>query len=710
MEPRDPAPGRAHSSLKSSVEFIGMLVRTQMANRSLVLIVDHPPINALSIAKGLVEDLTHRIRAAITDAEVDHIVIAGHGRMFSGGADLADFDRDPQQIDKIRALNDLVAASPKPVIAAIHGVALGGGLELALAAHYRVAITGSLLGTPEIKLGLLPGGGGTQRLTRLVGADRALQMMLGGEAVDAAEALRWGLVDEVAEGDPIAAALHFVDARPDLGAADRAVPPETTGSAPKPSTAGGSHREAAAAITRCVEAAVAGGPDGFALEAQLFHALMVSDTSRALRHAFLGERAVRRIPGLPSSAQASAIRMVGVVGGGVMGTGIATALLNAGRDVVLVEPDAVALDRAASSILKTLSRDVQKGRIEQAEADARMGRLTKAQSLSALAAVDLVIEAVFENLEVKREVFQALEAICRPDAILASNTSTLNLDTIAGFTAAPERVIGLHFFSPANVMRLLEVVRGAKTADAVLATAMQFAREIGKVGVVAGVCDGFIGNRLFEEYLRQAWFLLEEGALPAQIDQALEAWGMAMGPCRTMDLAGQDIGWSIRKRRAIEQPDRPYSRVPDLICERGWFGQKTGRGFYLYADGRNPTVDPEVEAIIVAHSAEIGLARRAIPDEEIVSRCVLALVNEGAHVVDEAIAYRPVDVDIVYLSGYGFPSSRGGPMFYADLIGLGRVLATVENYAQGRNGWAWTPAPLLVSLAARGGRFEELNR
>lgn len=429
----------------------------------------------------------------------------------------------------------------------------------------------------------------------------------------------------------------------------------------------------------------------------------------ALLHGNFGRSIVRHIPGLPT-VEGSGVETVTVVGAGLMGSGIAIALLNAGIRVSIVDPKDSQRDQARNSIGRTILRDVEKGRIAQADADDRLGRLTFAATLEEAAGSDLFIEAIFEDLGAKKAVFEQLDRLARPGAILASNTSTLDIDAIAAFTRRPEDVVGLHFFSPANVMRLLEIVQGARTSSRVLARALAFAGQIGKTGVVAGVCDGFIGNRIFEEYLRQAWFLLEEGVFPQQLDRVLEEFGMAMGPCRTMDLAGQDIGWKIRQRRAVEQPDRPYSKIPDLICEMGRYGQKTGAGFYLYPDGRTPQVDPEVEAIILAESARVGVERRTIEDREILERCLFAMANEGAKILEERIAYRPVDIDVVYLDGYGFPAERGGPMYHADRCGLDSVLASMERYGAGYQGWAWEPAPLLRKLAENGGRFADLNR
>lgn len=688
-----------------------MAVEITHEGATILLRLSNGPVNALSVGNGFVGEVLAAVSQAAADPACQAIVVTGAGRMFCGGADISDFDGDPAQIGLLRDLIAAVENCDKPVIMAIHGMALGGGLELAMGGHYRIAQAGSRLGLPEVTLGLLPGAGGTQRLPRLIGAGAALDMMLSGKPVTAEQALSLGLVDQLVDGDVVEAALEV---------ARNAPPPRRTGSLPVPADLEeavegrraklrGGLNLAPARIIDCVAALSDDLAAGVAVEAELFGQLLRSEASRGLRHAFFGERTVARIPGLARDVRPREVRHVGVIGGGLMGTGIALALLNAGLPVTMVELRAEALAKAEAGIRKTIQRDVEKGRIAQAVADARIAAFTAATELEALSDADLVIEAVFEDMAVKKQVFSALDAITRPDAILASNTSTLDLDAIAALVTDPSRVVGLHFFSPANIMRLLEVVRGKDTAPDVLATAMAFGKRVGKVGVVSGVCDGFIGNRMFEEYLRQVYFLLEEGALPQQIDAAMERWGMAMGPCRTMDLAGQDIGWAIRKRRAVEQPDRPYSGVVDRICELGRFGQKTGKGIYAYPDGRTAEVDPEITALIDAYSAEIGLERRAIGDEEIVSRCLLALINEGARIVGEGIAYRPVDVDMIYLHGYGFGRERGGPMFQADLMGLPAVLDRLRTLAAGRNGWAWAPAPLIEQLAAKGGRFEDLN-
>ncbi|MFC3441492.1 3-hydroxyacyl-CoA dehydrogenase NAD-binding domain-containing protein [Sphingobium rhizovicinum] len=638
---------------------------------------------------------------------------SGGGALFSGGADISEFDK-PWVEPSLPGLADRLERCHKPVVAAIHGICYGGGLELALACHRRIASPTARMALPEVLLGLLPGAGGTQRLPRLIGARAALKMMLEGAPVDASTALALGLVDLIA-GDLAVAALEMAR----QVATDQI---RRTGDLPLPKDLREAVLDARENLsTRSLSPAQAYIIDsvavmdelfsaGQAVEARLFTALLATEASRGLRHAFFGERKVARIPGLSKEINQRDIKRVGVVGGGVMGTGIAIALLNAGLDVTIVDLQPEVRARAEGTISATIQRDVNKGRIDQRIADARFAALCIADDLSAMSRVDLVIEAVFEDIKVKEKVFTALEQHTRPDAILASNTSTLDLDVIAGFVKNPSRVIGLHFFSPANIMKLLEIVQGRETAPELLVAAMAFAKRIGKIGVISGVCDGFIGNRIFEEYLRQVYFMLEEGALPQQIDAAMEKWGMAMGPCRTMDLAGQDIGWAIRKRRAIQNPERPYSGIPDRICERGRFGQKSGKGFYLYADGRTARVDPEIEQLIVDYSDEFGIERREISDDEIINRSLLAMINEGAKILEEGIAYRPIDIDMTYLLGYGFARERGGPMFQADLIGLPSVFEQLKALAQGRNGWTWTPSPLIGRLAASGESFESLNQ
>ncbi len=680
---------------------------------------DNPPVNALSARAGIPLGILVAVQGFKRDSAVAAIVIAGDGRMFSGGADVAEFGDNPaEDVADLRALLDGLDAITKPIVAAVHGTALGGGLELTIAAHWRVAAPGTRLGLPEVMLGIIPGGRGTQRLPRLCGVEQALSLITSGRLIDVVEALSIGLIDRIGEGtDPVLAAAAFardLAHRPDRVRRIRdltaTADPELFATWRAKSRESLSLNTAPLRATTCIEAAVSlPYADGVVVEDVTFNELMVSDVSRALRHAFLGERQVARIPGLAAVAT-EPVERVGIVGAGTMGSGIAIAILDAGLPVILVDPDAVARERGVARIRSTFAGQVGKGRLTETAAAERLTRLVVSTDLDALSDVDLVIEAIFEDLAVKRDVFRRLDAVAKRGAILATNTSTLDVDAIASVTGRPSDVVGTHFFSPANIMKLLEVVRGAATAPAVLARTMGFAKRIRKTAVVAGVCDGFIGNRIFEEYLRQAYFLLDEGALPQEIDSAMEGWGMAMGPLRTMDLAGQDIGWAIRKRRAIEQPDRPYSRIPDLICERGRFGQKTGAGFYLYPDGsRVPLVDAAINDLVRDESVRLRLPRRVIPASEIVERCLLAMINEGAKIMVEGIAYRPVDIDVVYLTGYGMAAMRGGPMFQADLMGLDHVVQRMRHHAAGYQGWALKPADSLVALAASGATFAALN-
>lgn len=688
------------------------MVRQIRHDGILELVMDNGPVNALG------RPVRDAIREGLEIAEVDPmmrmIIIRGAGHMFSGGVDIREFALDDVGAPaEFQALVDRVEACTKPVVAAIAGACVGGGLELALACHLRVADGSARLGLPEVNLGLLPGGGGTQRLPRLVGADRALDMMISGQPVSAEDARAAGLIDVlVDDGIENIALAWAAQATPLLRRTGDLPPPadrDDAVAAWRTRVRPDALSSAPALICNCVAAITSDYAVGLAVERAGFARLLPSEASLAMRHAFFGERLVTRLPGDPGQAAPLPIHHIGVVGGGLMGTGIATALLNADIPVTLVEPREDALSKAVCAIGKTIRREAEKGRISEAVAAARVAMLDPAKDTTALAHVDLVIEAVFEDMAVKQQLFEKLHRVTRSDTILASNTSTLDLNAIASMVPDPGRVVGLHFFSPANIMRLLEVVRASETRPETLATSMSLAKRMGKVGVVSGVCDGFIGNRMFEEYLRQVYFLLEEGALPQQIDAALERWGFAMGPCRTMDLAGQDIGWAIRRRRAVEQPDRPYSGVIDRICELGRFGQKTGKGIYTYFDGRTPEIDSQIDALIVAYSAEIGVERRSIEDAEIVDRCLLALINEGARIVDEGIAYRPIDVDMVWLNGYGFARERGGPLFQADVIGLSEVHDRISALAAGRHGWAWSPAPLLAKLATTGQSFADLN-
>ncbi|WP_258127479.1 3-hydroxyacyl-CoA dehydrogenase NAD-binding domain-containing protein [Achromobacter anxifer] len=681
-------------------------VRYLLQERVAVILLDNPPVNGLgdTVRRGIHAGLA----LALADDAVDAIVITGAGKAFCGGADIRQFNTPAATAKPM--LRDVIAAieaSAKPVVAAIHGFALGGGLELTLGCHYRVALAGSRLGLPEVNLGLVPGGGGTQRLPRLTGAPFALGMIQSGKPLDAAAALAAGMVDAVVEGDLLDAALSYARERATLDShplASRRV--LNAGGIDFAAARAGVNPKARNAIAQraaidCVEAATRLPFEaGLDEERRQFDALVEGDASKALRHLFFAEKEAPRVAG---GGRAGRIGCVGILGAGTMGGGIAMAFSNAGYPVILYERDQAALDRGMALIRKNYEITAAKGKLDAAGIEARMARIAPSLDTGDLAQADLVIEAVFEDMAVKQAVFRQLDAVCKPGAILATNTSRLNIDEIAACTARPEAVIGLHFFSPANVMKLLEVVRGARTGADVIATCMAVAQGIGKIPVLVGVCEGFVGNRMLTGYWREAGFLLEEGASPQQVDGALTRFGMAMGPLAMADLAGMDINWATRKRLA---PTRPahlrYSKVADRICELGRFGQKTQAGYYRYEPGsRLPLPDPVVDGIIEECAREAGIARRTVSDEEIVERCMLALANEGARIIDEGIAQRASDVDVVYVHGYGFPGARGGPMFHAQTLGLAQTLGKIRAL-QREHGDHWTPAPLLERLVQEG--------
>ncbi len=693
-----------------------MAVTTTSRDGIAVITFDNPPVNGMGLAvrRGIAD----AIAAANADDAIAGTVITGGGKVFSGGADIKEFNTP--RAEQAPNLHDVIAAveaSPKPVCIAINGTALGGGLELSLGANYRVAHAKAEVGLPEVKIGILPGAGGTQRLPRVVGLETALNMIVSGASVPAANLARTALFDAVVDGDVVDAAVDLLKQKiagggPHPRVRDRKVEHDDA----EAFIAWARMGVAAAskdfpAPLRCVDAVAASLKPfdaGMAVEREGFTVLLNSPESKALRHAFFGERAAGKIDDIGAEIPPRAIDKVGVIGAGTMGGGISMNFLNAGIPVVLVETTQEALDRGVATIRRNYEASAKKGKLTDAQVEQRMALVTPSLSYDALADADLVIEAVYEDYAVKQSVFEKIDAVAKPGAILATNTSTLDVDRIAAFTKRPQDVLGLHFFSPANVMRLLEVVRGARTAKDVMATAMAMAKRIRKTAVVSGVCDGFIGNRMIEQYSRQAGFLLEEGALPQQVDRAMEAFGFAMGPFRMGDLAGNDIGWAIRKRRYLEQPGMVYPKNGDLLCEMGRYGQKTGKGWYDYVPGdRTPHPSAEVEAMIVAQSRELGLERRAISDKEIVERLVYALTNEGARLLEEGIAARASDIDIVYLSGYGFPVWRGGPMFHAEQVGLYNVLASMRGYARGHRGECWEPAPLLVELADAGLSFND---
>jgi 3-hydroxyacyl-CoA dehydrogenase len=684
-----------------------------------VITLNNPPVNGLGheTRKGVVEG----VERAQADAAVKAVVITGAGKAFSGGADIKEFG-SPKALAEPNLLSLILAleASTKPIVAAIHTVCMGGGLELALGCHYRVASPGTQVALPEVKIGLLPGAGGTQRLPRVIGVENAMNMIVSGEAVKSemlAMAPDQKLFDKMIDGDLMAGALAFAaqvaEKRPLPLVRDLKV------THPNPDAyvqfvknmVGGMSKNFPAPL-KCVEA-VAGSlklkfDEGMKLERELFTALMFTPESKALRHAFMAERATTKIPDVPADTPVRDVKKLAVIGAGTMGGGIAMNFLNAGIPVAMLETKQEALDKGVAVIRKNYDAQVKKGKLKQDKLDARMAMLSTTLNYADLKDADMVIEAVFEDMAVKETVFKTLDEVMKPGAILASNTSTLDVDKIAAFTKRPQDVIGTHFFSPANVMKLLEVVRGEKTAKDVLATVMALGKKIKKTCVVSGVCDGFIGNRMIEQYSRQAGFLLEEGCTPAQVDKAMEKFGMAMGPFRMGDLAGNDVGWYIRKRRYLEKPNLRYSKTADLLCEMGRFGQKTGAGWYDYLPGKRDAIPSKVVVeMIEKHRADLGITPRKISDDEIVGRLVYALVNEGAKIVEEGIALRASDIDMVYLTGYGFPLHRGGPMCYADTVGLFNVVAAMKRFAANPLDDAefWKPAPLLAKLAAEGKSF-----
>lgn len=666
-----------------------------------VITLNKPPIN------GLGDTVRQGIQASIelagTNRSVVAIVIIGAGKNFCGGADIRQFNTPaasakPMLRDVLRAIE----SSAKPVVAAIDGVALGGGLELALGCHYRVATAAATLGLPEVNLGLVPGGGATQRLPRLIGVQAALDIICSGSPISSKEALTLGLVDAVTTAPLQEFALTFAALKAKSTRhpviADRAIDEAKTidfSAARLRLNKRARNAIAQRTAIECVEAATRLAFEaGLNEERRLFDLLVCSSESKSLRHQFFSERLASKFS---QQANLRQIERVAILGAGTMGAGIAMAFCNAGYEVTLFERERVALDRGLEMMRRNYEISASKGKLDADEVHARMRRVHGTLDITTLATADLVIEAVFEDMAVKKEVFKKLDALCKPGAILATNTSRLNIDEIAACTARPQDVIGLHFFSPANVMKLLEVVRGAHTSDDVIATSMDVSRRIGKIPVLVGVCEGFVGNRMLTGYWREANFLLEEGATPQQIDGALTRFGMAMGPLTMADLAGMDINWATRKRLAPTRPKHlRYSKVADRICEQGRYGQKTQAGYYRYETGsRTPIADPVVDDIIVQCAREAGITRRQITDDEIVERCILALVNEGARIIDEGIAQRASDIDVVYVHGYGFPAWRGGPMFYAQTLGLGHTLARIDRLHT-EHGEYWEPAPLLT--------------
>ena len=683
-----------------------------------LLTVDNPPVNPMS--SGVRFYLSEHLHNALAADAVDAIVITGKGRAFIAGADIRDFGKTPNPDEQPRrAAGDLIEGSAKPVVAAINGTAFGGGLELALTCHYRVAAPGAPVGLPEIKIGLLPGGGGTQRLPRLIGAERAMQAILSGDPFDTEEALALGIVDRIAEGDLVDAAIAF--ARDKAGSpphplirdlrdkvrVDRANPDVfKAGEAYLARRMRGQFngRMAFESVKAAVE--LDDFDDGIGAERANFQRCLAHEQRAAMIHVFFSERQATRIPDVPRDTPAKRIATAATVGGGLMGGGIAMCFADAGIPVKVLEVDQEALDKGLSVIAANYARMVRSGRITQAERDERLGRIEGVLDYEAVADADVVVEAVFENLDLKRQIFEKLDAAMKPGAVLASNTSGLDLDQMAASTARPQHVVGTHFFSPANIMQLLEVVRGAETDKETLATAMALGKVIGKVPVMSTNAPGFIGNRMLGGYTRQAGEIILHGALPEQVDKVIYDFGFNMGPFAMNDLVGLDLGWRARKMAGVADADKPLTAVvPDRLCDLGRYGQKTNAGFYRYPEGsRQGQPDPEVARLVEATSAELGIERREIGDDEVLKRCLYPLVNIGAQLLDDGIALRASDIDVVYVHGYGFPKYRGGPMYYADQVGLDSVYRDIVSFHQ-LYGDAWRPAPLLKRLAEEGSSF-----
>jgi 3-hydroxyacyl-CoA dehydrogenase len=698
------------------------LVQLTSDNGIAIITINNPPVNALS--PGVPEGISEALDQIAQDASLKATVLVGGGRTFVAGADIKEFGKMTSGKPRGAGLLPLllkIEDSAKPVVVAVHGTAFGGGMELAMAGHYRVAVATAQFGQPEVKLGLIPGAAGTQRLPRLAGAAKAVEMCVSGNPVNAEEALRLGIVDRIIQEDLLAGALAFareVAGKPAPKTRERN---EKVGNSTENALTFSAAREGAAkkhrgllAPVKAIDAVEAttklSFEEGCKFEQKLFIECLFSEQSKSLIHVFFSEREAAKVPDIPKQTNVIPIHSAAVVGAGTMGGGIAMVLANAGIPVILKETDQAALDRGLATIQSNYANSVKRGRFSQQAAEERLKRITPTLAYDDFSNVDLVIEAVFEGMALKKEVFKELDRVCKPGAILASNTSTLSIDEIASATSRPESVIGTHFFSPANVMRLLEIVRGKASSKEVVATCMQLSKTLGKVGVLVGNCRGFVGNRMFGPYRREAQFLVEEGASVQAVDQALSDFGMAMGPLATGDLAGLDVGWRIRKEyRHLEVPGIRQPFVEDRLCELGRYGQKTGAGWYKYGDQRRAAPDPAVDELIREWVEEAGIAQRQIAATEITDRCLYALVNEGARILEEGYALRASDIDIIYINGYGFPAHRGGPMWYADAVGLKRVYDRICEF-QHQHGEIWQPAPLLKQLAEQGKTFAEFGR
>lgn len=688
------------------------LVEFSKAGKLGLIIINNPPVNATS--QAVRAGVKAGIEAAAADPAVEAIVLACKGRTFIAGADIREFGKPPQEprlVDVVQQIEN----SEKPVIAAIHGTALGGGLEIALACHFRVATSDAKLGLPEVKLGLLPGAGGTQRLPRLIGVEAALEAIVEGTPFSAQQARVNGLIDEIIEGDIIEAACAFAQgvvaqrlpvrrtsqirlekcSRQLFDAVEKRVRQKKRG-----------HLAPLTCIQAVKDAVDLPFAEGMAAERGHFVGLAASPQSKALRHVFFAEREAAKVPGLDPTLAPRPIRQAAVIGAGTMGGGIAMCFANAGIPVLLLDMNAAGLEKGLATLAKNYANSVKRGSLTQADMDRRVSLIRGSVSYDDLHDADIVIEAVFEDMEIKRQVFTKLDAICKPGAILATNTSYLNVDVIAQTTSRPEDVLGMHFFSPANVMKLLENVRGAKTSPQVCATVMALGKQLGKNPVLVGVCDGFVGNRMLSKRTRESYFMLEEGATPQQIDKVLYDFGLPMGPFAMADLAGLDVGWRNRQSRLDALTPREQAcDILDQLFALNRYGQKTGAGFYQYDSARQSSIDPQIDALILAHSSRRGITRREISDREILERCLYAMINEGAKLLEEGIVSRALDIDVVWLNGYGFPAYRGGPMFYADQIGLQTVYEGVLKYERELGSEYWTPSPLLAQLASEGRGF-----
>ena len=682
--------------------------------------INNPPVNALSVNKGVLQGLLDAIKSGDHDPQVNAFLLIGGGKNFSGGADISEFGKPKAPgMATLSDLLDYMDTVTKPIVAALSGPTMGGGFELSLTCHYRLASQEAIVGLPEVKLGILPGAGGTQRLPRIIGAEQALELITSGAFVSAQNAKALGIVDEIIDEELLEGSIRWIkralrSGLPVARVSERSV--ETNADPEAFITKARAVAEkkwrgypAPLRIVECIDAAI-NKPfkEGMQIERKNIEALIPTDESKSLRHLFFAERQANKVDGITKEVPIAKIKSVSVIGAGTMGTGIAMNFLNVGIPVTIIDTNDETLQKGIDTIKGNYLSTVEKGRLSTEDRDRRVALLNGSTTVSSVSESDLVVEAVYEEMAIKKAIFLELDSVAKPSAILATNTSTLDVNEIASVTQRPEQVIGLHFFSPANVMQLLEVVRADKTSQEVVATSMSLAKKIKKIPVCVGVCDGFVGNRMIHTYLREAEYLIEEGALPQQVDHAIESFGFAMGPFRMCDLAGLDIGWAIRKRRKSEGlVSKRYVSIPDQLCERGWFGQKTGGGYYTYESGsRVPIVNPEVNAIVENASSEKGITRRTIEANEIVDRLMYALINEGAGILAEGVAQRASDIDVIYAAGYGFPRYRGGPMFYAQTIGLSNVVEGIERYSNQAHGEHWQVSPFLSDLVQKNQTFE----